>query len=71
MFSCEYCINYTWAVANARTAATFKITDANLYVPIVTSSTEDNAKLLDLLGKGFESSVYWNEYNALSERNYN
>ena len=30
--------------ANANNVA-FKITDANLYVPVVTLSTEDNAKL--------------------------
>ena len=64
-------INDAGAVANAGTAATFKITDAKLYVPIVTLSVEDNAKLSNRLSKGFERSVYWNEYNVLSERNYN
>ena len=29
-------------VANAETAANFKVTDARLYVPVVTLSTEDN-----------------------------
>ena len=29
--------------------STFKITDAKLYVPVVTLSTEDNAKLSKLL----------------------
>ena len=64
-------INDAEAVANAGTAATFKITDAKLYVLIVTFSAEDNAKLSNLLSKGFERSVYWNEYNVLSEKNYN
>ena len=32
---------------------TFKITDAKLYVPIVTLSAEGNAKLSKLLGEGF------------------
>ena len=32
-------------LSNAGTAATFKITDAKLYVPIVTLKTEDNTKL--------------------------
>ena len=35
-------------------SATFKITDTKLYVPIVTLSAEDNAKLSKLLGKGFK-----------------
>ena len=33
---------------------TFKITDAKLYVPIVTLSVEDNVKLSKLLGEGFK-----------------
>ena len=37
---------------------TFEITDAKLYVPIVTLSIEDNAKLSKLLGKGFKRSIY-------------
>ena len=44
------------------TTAIFKITDAKLYVPIVTLSTEDNAKLSKLLGEGFKRSIYWNKY---------
>ena len=46
-------------------SATFKITDAKLYVPIVTLSAEDNAKLLKLLGEGFKRSVYWNKYKVI------
>ena len=36
------------------TTATFKITDAKLYVPIVTLSSEDNAKLTKLLNEKFK-----------------
>ena len=61
VLSGEENINDPGAVTNAGTAATFKITDAKLYVPIVTLPAEDNAKLSKLLGKGFERSVYWNE----------
>ena len=64
-------VNDSGAVANAGTAVTFKIPDAKLYVPIVTLSAEDNAKLSKLLSDGFERPVYWNEKNVLSERNYN
>ena len=38
-------INDAGVVANAGTAANFKITDSNLYVPVVTLLTEDNVKL--------------------------
>ena len=45
-------------------SATFKITDANLYVPIDTLSAKDNVKLSKLLGEGFERSIYWNKYKV-------
>ena len=45
----------------------FTITDTKLYVPIVTLSAKDNQKISKLLSKGFERSVYWNEYKRKSE----
>ena len=44
--------------------ATFKITDAKRYLPIVTLSSENNAKLSKLLSEGFKRSIYWNEYKV-------
>ena len=46
-------------------SATFKITDAKLFVAIVTLSAEDNAKLL---GEGFERSIYWNKYKVFDNK---
>ena len=57
-------------LSNAETVATFKITDAKLYVPIVTLKTEDNTKLSKLLSKGFKRPIYWNKYKIVF-RNYN
>ena len=48
--------------------ATFKITDAKLYVPIVTLSAEDNVKLSKLLSQGFERSIYWNKYKVINKK---
>ena len=64
-------INNTGAVADAGTAATFKITDAKLYVPIVTLSTEDSVKLSKLLKdlKGFKMSVSLNKYKVIPNKN--
>ena len=45
----------------------FTIKDTKLYVPAVTLSTKDKQKLSKLLSKGFERSVYWNEYKTKSE----
>ena len=53
------------------TTATFKITDAKLYVPIVTLKTEDNTKLSKLLSEGFKRPIYWNEYKVIPNKNYN
>ena len=53
------------ANATVTDSATFKITDAKLYVLIVILSAEDNAKLLKLLGRGFKRSIYWNKYKVI------
>ena len=52
-------------LSSAGTAVTFKITDAKLYVPIVTLKTEDNTKLSKLLSDGFKRSIYWNKYKVI------
>ena len=51
----ENCVLTTAANANK---ATFEITDAKIYVPIVTLSIEDNAKLSKLLGEVFKRSIF-------------
>ena len=43
------------------------IKDTRLHVPVVALSARDNQKLSELLSKGFERSVYWNEYKTKSE----
>ena len=40
----------------------FTITETNLYVPLVTFSTQDNAKLLPQLKSGFKRTTSWNKY---------
>ena len=45
----------------------FTIKDTKLCAPIVTLSAKENRKLSKLLSKGFERSVYWNEYKTKSE----
>ena len=46
---------------------TFTITETNLYVPVVTLSTQDNAKLLPQLKSGFKRTISWNKYLAKPE----
>ena len=68
LINCKVELSLKWyerCLLTAATTATFKITDAKLYVPIVTLSAEDNAKLSKLLSEGFKRTVYWNEYKVI------
>ena len=42
----------------------FIINDAKLYVPVVTLSKEDNKDFIEQQNKGFQRSIYWNEYKT-------
>ena len=46
---------------------TFTITETNLYVPVVTLSTQDNSKLLPQLKSCFKRRIHWNKYLAKPE----
>ena len=61
-------LNNAGAVANAGAAATFKITDAKLYVLVVTLSTEDSVKLSKILSEGFKRPVYWSKYKVIDNK---
>ena len=70
----DNCVLITAAVgadtnATGVDSATFKITDAKLYVPVVTLSTEDSAKLAKQLSEGFKRIVYWNKYKTIDNVN--
>ena len=45
-------------------AIAFAKTNAKLYVPVVTLSFDDNAKLLQQLKSGFKRTVNWNKYQS-------
>ena len=46
---------------------TFTITETNLYVPVVTLSTQYNVKLLPQLQSGFKRTIGWNKYLSKPE----
>ena len=54
------------ANATGAESATFKITHAKLYVPIVTLWAEENAKLSKVLSEGSKEPVYWNKYKVIA-----
>ena len=66
LINCEVSLMLTWTSTCVTTsstgAGTFKITDTKLYVPVVTLSTQDNAKLLRQLKSGFKRVINWTKY---------
>ena len=60
-------LNWTedWILSSDGDSAYFKIMDAKLPVPIVTSSIKDNVNLTKKLNDGFKRSVYWNNYQTI------
>ena len=71
LINCEVTLILTWAptcvITNSTGEGKFKITDTNLYVPVVTLSTQDNAKLLEQLKSGFKRVINWNKYLSRPE----
>ena len=74
LINCEAELILTWSsncvkiytdVANQ--VPTFTITEANIYVPVVTLSTQDNAKLLPQLKSGLKGTISWNKYRPKPE----
>ena len=51
----------------ANQISTFAIPEGSLYVPVVTSSTQDNAKLLAQLKSAFKRAISWNKYLSKPE----
>ena len=74
LINCKIKLNLTWKkecalstdndVADAANNPVFIINDTKLYVPVVTLSKEDNKDFIDQQNKGFQRSIYWNEYKT-------
>ena len=73
LINCEVNLILTWLenyvivftnVVNR--GATFTITEARLYVPVVTLSTQANAELLPQLKSGFKRTINWNKTRIIS-----
>ena len=74
LINCEVNVILTWS-ANyvivhtdvVNQGATFTITETKLYLPVITLSTQDNAKLLPQLESGFKRKINWNKYLSKAE----
>ena len=61
----ENCVIISTNVANQN--PTFTKTELTLHVPVVTLSTQDNAKLLPQLKSGFKRGISWNKHLSKPE----
>ena len=61
-------LNLTWkkecVLSTGAGEAVFIINDTKLYIPVVTLSKEDNKDFIEQQNKGFQRSIYWNEYKT-------
>ena len=66
LINCKIESNLTWkkecVLSNQAGDAVFIINDTKLYFPVVTLSKEDNKDFIEQQNKGFQQSIYWNEY---------
>ena len=66
LISCETNFLLTWSLNCVITYSTgariFARADIKLYVPVITLSTQDNAKLLQQLKVSFKRTINWNKY---------
>ena len=68
LINCEVNLILTWSkdcvITNSTGEGKFAITETKLYVPVITLSTKDNAKLLQQLKSGFKRIINWNKYES-------
>ena len=74
LINCKIKLNLTWkkeyALSTDNGNAVFIINDTKMYVPVVTLSKKDNKDFIEQQNKGFQRSIYWNEYKT-NETNEN
>ena len=68
LINCKIKLNLTWkkecVLSTGASEAIFIINDTKLYVPVVTLSKEGNEDFTEQRDKGFQRSIYWNEYKT-------
>ena len=68
LINCEVSLFLTWSstceISSATGETKFKITEINIYVPVITLSTQDNVKLRQQLKSGFKRTINWNNYQS-------
>ena len=68
LINCKIKLNLTWkkecVLSTDAANAVFIVNDTKMYVPVVTLSKEDNKDFIEQQNKGFQRSIYWNEYKT-------
>ena len=68
LINCKIKLNLTWkkecVLSTDNGNAVFIINDTKMYVPVATLSKEDNKDFIEQQNKGFQRSIYWNEYKT-------
>ena len=68
LINCQVTLILAWSpsyvISSVIGETKFKITATELYVPVVTLSTQDNAKLLQHLKSGFKKTISWDKYES-------
>ena len=68
LIDCKLKLNLTWKkecdLSTDDGNAVFIINDAKMCLPVVTLSKEDNKDFTETQNKGFQRSIYWNEYKT-------
>ena len=68
LINCKIKLNLTWkkecVLSTDAANAVFIINDTKLFVLVVTLSKEDNKDFIKQQNKGFQRSIYWNEYTT-------
>ena len=68
LINCKIKLNLTWkkecVLSTDAGDAVFIINDTKMFVPVVTLSKEDNKDFIEQQNKGFQRSIYWNEYKT-------
>ena len=66
LINCKISLILTWyancVISSSAQATTFVRNDTNLYVPVITLSIDDYAKLLQQVKSRFERTITWNKY---------
>ena len=68
LINCKIKLNLTWkkecVLSTDAGNAVFIIIVTKMYVPVVTLSKQDNKDFIEQQNKGFQRSIYWNEYKT-------